>query len=48
MSPAQLAWVLSQIDIGDDAAIPGGVDVAELRGFLAELERRLAGLSWPE
>lgn len=48
MSPAQLAWVLSQIDIGDDAAIPGGVEAGELRKFLAELERRLARLSWPE
>jgi hypothetical protein len=48
MSPAQLAWVLSQIKIGDDAAIPGEVGAAELRTFLADLERRLARLSWPE
>jgi Nucleotidyl transferase AbiEii toxin, Type IV TA system len=47
LTPAQLAWVLSQITIGDDAAIPGGVSAAELRSFLASLIARLTHLSFP-
>jgi hypothetical protein len=42
LTPAQLAWVLSQITIGDDADIPGGVDAAELRHYLSDLVDRLA------
>jgi hypothetical protein len=47
LTPAQLAWVLSQITIGDDAAIPGGVSPADLRSFLADLVARLARLAFP-
>jgi hypothetical protein len=47
LTPAQLAWVLSQIAIGDDAAVPGGVSAAELRRYLAELIDRLATLAQP-
>jgi Nucleotidyl transferase AbiEii toxin, Type IV TA system len=47
LTPAQLAWVVSQIQIGDDARIPGGVGVTELRRFVVELQRRLGALSAP-
>ncbi len=44
---AQLAWVLSQIAIGDDAAIPGDVRPDELRGFLHSLVERLTSIARP-
>lgn len=47
LTPAQLAWILSQIRIGDDAKVPGGVTVAELRSFLADLAARLTRLAFP-
>jgi hypothetical protein len=47
LTPAQLAWVLSQITIGDDAKIPGGLSSADLRSFLSDLIARLARLSFP-
>ena len=47
LTPAQLGWVLSQITIGDDAAVPGGVSAAELRRFLLELQHRLGRMAWP-
>lgn len=48
LTPAQLAWVLSQIRIGDEARIPGGLRPAELRDFLADLQRRLTQLAFPQ
>lgn len=47
LTPAQFAWVLSQVGIGDDAAIPGGVFPADLQAFLADLIARLTRLSFP-
>ena len=47
LTPAQLAWVLSQIAIGDDADLPGGVGPAELRDYLNGLVDRLARLARP-
>jgi hypothetical protein len=47
LTPAQLAWVLSQITIGDDAALPGEVPPAELRAYLRSLIDRLVRLSHP-
>ncbi len=44
-TPAQLAWVLSQIAIGDDARIPGGRSVGELREYLADLQARLTRMA---
>src|SRR5688572_26085479 len=41
LTPAQLAWVLSGLEIADDAAIPGGIAVAELRSYLVDLRSRL-------
>lgn len=42
-TPGQLAWVLSEVEVGDDAEIPGGVSPAELRSFIEDLQRRLTG-----
>jgi hypothetical protein len=47
LTPAQLAWVLSQITIGDEATIPAGVTPGELRDYLRELIDRLARLAHP-
>ncbi|NJL29081.1 MAG: nucleotidyl transferase AbiEii/AbiGii toxin family protein [Thermoanaerobaculia bacterium] len=48
LTPGQLAWVLSQIQIGDDARIPGEVSAAQLREYLADLESRLTKMAFPE
>jgi hypothetical protein len=48
LTPAQLAWVLSQITLGEDARIPGGLAVEELRAFVADLIARLTRLAFPE
>ncbi len=47
LTPAQLAWVLSQVAIGDDAKLPGGVPPAELREYLRGLIDRLVRLAHP-
>ena len=47
LTPAQLAWVLSQIEIGDDARLPGGVSVPELRSYLVGLQDRLTRMALP-
>jgi hypothetical protein len=47
LTPAQLAWVLSQVVIGDEANLPGSVTPPELRGYLAGLIDRLARLAHP-
>lgn len=47
LTPAQLAWVLSQIEIGDDARLPGGVSVPELRSYLVDLQDRLTRMALP-
>jgi hypothetical protein len=46
MTPAQLGWVLGQIELGDDLIPPGGVSVEELRLYLRELIDRLARKSF--
>lgn len=48
LTPATLAWVLEQVQIGDDARIPGGVTPEELRRFIADLVTRLTRLAYPE
>lgn len=48
VTPAQLAWVLSQIHLGDDLRPPGEVVLAELRSYLAELIGRLTILAFPK
>jgi hypothetical protein len=46
-TPAALAWVLSDVTIPDDAALPGGVTGAELRAFVSELIVRLRRAAYP-
>ena len=48
LTPAQLAWVLSQIQLGDDLRPPGEVALAELRSYLAELIARLTSTAFPK
>lgn len=46
-TPAQLAWLLSQIYVPDEAALPAGVSAAELREFVADLVERLRRAAHP-
>jgi len=48
LTPAQLAWVLSQIRIDNCATIPGGATAAEIRAYLHALIQRLARLAHPD
>ena len=47
LTPAQLACVLSEVEVGADARIPGGITVGELREFLEQLVQRLTRLAYP-
>lgn len=47
LTPAQLAWVLSQITIGDDARVPEGATVGELRAYLKDLIARFSAVGFP-
>ncbi len=47
LTSAQLAWVLNQIELGDDLVPPGGVSTEELRSYLAALIARLTHLAFP-
>ena len=46
-TPAALAWVLSQIEIPDGAVLPAGVPPGRLRGFVADLVKRLRRAAAP-
>lgn len=48
LTPAQLGWVLSQIELGNDLIPPGDVSVEELRRYLAELIVRLTHQAFPK
>ena len=48
LTPGQLAWVLSQLEIGEDASPPGGVSADELREYLDELVQRLTKFAYPD
>jgi nucleotidyltransferase AbiEii toxin of type IV toxin-antitoxin system len=48
LTPAQLGWVLNQIELGDDLVPPGDVSTEELRLYLADLIARLAHIAFPE
>jgi hypothetical protein len=48
LTPAQLAWVLSQIEIGEGAELPGEVLPGELRRYLEDLVSRLTRRAWPD
>lgn len=47
LSPAQLAWVLNQMDFGDDTQLPNDVSIDELRDYTNDLIRRLRQLAYP-
>jgi Nucleotidyl transferase AbiEii toxin, Type IV TA system len=47
LTPAQLAWVLSQIEIGPDLVPPGNVSLEELRNYLDDLIVRLTQKAFP-
>lgn len=47
LTPAQLAWVLSQIRLGDDAEMPTKISVRKLRNYLQNLIDRLRRLALP-
>jgi predicted nucleotidyltransferase component of viral defense system len=47
LTPAQLAAVLSEWRLGADAALPGGVSVAELDAYRRELIPRLTRMAFP-
>lgn len=47
LTPAQLAWVLSQIEIGPDLIPPGNVSAKQLRDYLAGLILRLTQKAFP-
>jgi len=47
LTPAQLGWVLSEIELNDDYIPPGNVPVDALRLYLASLVARLAKLAFP-
>ena len=48
LTPGQLAWVLSQIEIGEDARIPGELSAQDLREYLQKLLDRLGTMAFPE
>jgi predicted nucleotidyltransferase len=47
LTPGALVEVLSDVTIGDDAPIPGGVSAAELRRYLEGLIDRLVRMAFP-
>jgi len=47
LTPAQLGWVLSQIEFGDDLIPPGGISTEELRHYLSDLLARLTRQAFP-
>lgn len=47
LSPAQLAWVLSDIKFGDEFTPPGGVPLLKLREYLKGVIERLQKLALP-
>lgn len=46
-TPAALAWVLSQVEVPEDAALPGGISGREMRAFLTDLVKRLRAAAIP-
>jgi len=48
LTAGQLAWVLSQVKIGDDASPPGGVSARELQSFVESLIQRLTAMAYPD
>ena len=47
ISPAVLSWILSSVEISDDAKLPGGVAPGALREWIGGLRESLAKIAWP-
>jgi predicted nucleotidyltransferase component of viral defense system len=47
LTPGQLAWVLSEVRIGEDASPPGDISASDLREYLEDLRHRLAKMAFP-
>lgn len=47
LTPAQLAWILSQIKIGTGAQLPGNIAAEDLRDYVHSLIERLQRLALP-
>jgi len=47
LTAAQLAWVLSQIRVGDEVPLPGGGPPSELKAYLTDLIARVSRLAFP-
>ena len=47
-TPATLAWLLSELSIGDRAKLPAGITVSELRAYTDDLVRRLRRAAAPK
>jgi Nucleotidyl transferase AbiEii toxin, Type IV TA system len=47
LTPAQLSWVLNQIELGDQPNLPGNVSATELQQYLNDLIERLTRLTFP-
>lgn len=48
LTPAQLAWVLSEVTFGDDLVPPGNVSRIELQDYLNDLLTRLSRMAFPD
>ncbi|HMT08162.1 MAG TPA: nucleotidyl transferase AbiEii/AbiGii toxin family protein [Pyrinomonadaceae bacterium] len=48
LTAAQLSWVLSQIQIGEESELPANVSPGSLREYLEDLKERLVKLALPE
>ena len=46
-TPATLAWLLSELAIGDGARVPGGLPASVLRAYVADLVKRLRRKAMP-
>jgi predicted nucleotidyltransferase component of viral defense system len=47
-TPANLAWLLSQFRIPNDASLPGGIDAATLTTYVRDLVARLRRVALPQ
>lgn len=47
LTAAQLAWVLSEVEFGDELIPPGGISLTELEHYLGDLITRLKRLALP-
>jgi predicted nucleotidyltransferase component of viral defense system len=48
LTPGQLAWVLSLIEVDDQTELPGHVSIQSLREYLVDLQKRLSRFAFPQ